>query len=105
MHRHQRVVSSSSLLSGIPMAMRRSVKLKTCIKILVDVPKPLSNNLTGMVSSRIREVAQSSTPLVRPKKKRPRHMSLKLSYKAITEPISPKMLNIMMVFLGPSDCT
>jgi len=93
------------LLSGMPMAKRRSVKLKTCIRILVEVPKPLSSNLTGIVSSRIREVAHKSTPLVRPKKKRPRHMSLKLSYRDMIEPIRPIMLKTMIVFFGPSDWT
>jgi len=89
----------------MPMAMRRSVKLKTYMRIFVDVPKPLSSNLTGMVSSRMREVAQRSTPLVRPKKKRPRHISLKLSCRDIIEPINPNTLKTISVFFGPSDCT
>lgn len=105
MHRHQRVVSSLSLLSGIPIAVRRSMKLNTCIKILVEVPKPLSIKRTGMVSSRIREVAQRRTPLVSPKKKRPRHISLKLNWRDIIEPIRPNILNMIIVFLGPSDWT
>ena len=101
MQRHQFVVSSCALFSGIPIAIRRSAKLKSCIKMFVEVPKPLSSNLTGIDSPIIFEVAHKRTPAPVPKIKRPKHMSLKLSERDNRDPINPSVVNIMIVLLGP----
>ena len=75
--------------------------MNNCIRILVDVPKPLSSSRTGMVSSITLEVAHRRTPLPKPKKKRPRFISLKSSDSDMIDPIKFKRVNQMIVFLGP----
>jgi len=51
-------------------SMRKTLKL---IKILVEVPKPLSIKWAGIVSSNILVVAYRSTPTEKPKMTLPKH--------------------------------
>ena len=74
------------------MAMRSIAKLNSYIRMLVDVPNPLSKRRTGMVYSKILEVAHKRTPAPMPKRKRPRHINLKLIKSDRAEPITAKIL-------------
>ena len=60
--------------SGIPIAIIRTTKKARLIRMLVEVPKPLSIRFAGTVSSNIFGVAQDNTPLANPKIIRPKHM-------------------------------
>lgn len=101
MHRHHIVFSRLARSSGMPIAISKSVKLNSCIRMFVDVPNPLSTSLTGMVSSSILDVAHIMTPPAYPKQKRPRTMILKVKVRPKREPTRPIMLKYMIVFLDP----
>jgi len=60
--------------SGIPIAIIRTTKKAKLIRMLVEVPKPLSIKFAGTVSSNIFGVAQDKIPLANPNTIRPKHM-------------------------------
>ena len=71
----------------------------------MEVPNPLSSNLTGIDSPSTFDVAQIFTPAPRPNRRRPTHISLKLSYKDRIDPNKPIELNQIRVFFEPLNLT
>jgi len=80
--------------------MRTAKKAKFII-ILVDVPKPLSIKLAGIVSSSSFGVAQDNIPLANPNSILPKHIELKSSTKVKHVAMAPRILNIMIVLRLP----
>lgn len=80
------------------MSTAKKAKL---IIIFVEVPKPLSINLAGIVSSSTLQVAQERIPLEKPKSILPKHIELKSRIKVKTVAMAPIILNIIIVLLRP----